>query len=137
MMLLKSLAPAVVAIAVGAVSFAALPPSAYKSWQKEAPEHLAVKVRSVKTSETNKPNWVEVAVTVQVQVKQIHRSRSRLKIGDVIAIYYERRMFKGPWTGPAPVPLLVQGQDYPAYLKKVQQGYESAAGAYSFSEMKE
>ena len=134
-MFLKSLAPAVLAITVGTASFAALPPSAYQAWQKEAPEYLSIQVRSVKTTETQKPDWVEVAVSLQAQVKQIRRSRSRLKAGDVITIRYERRTHKGPWAGPAPVPLLVKGQDYPAYLKKVQKGYEPAAGAYSFSEL--
>jgi hypothetical protein len=135
MMFLKSLAPAVLAITVGTVSFAALPPSAYQAWQKEAPEYLSIKVRSVQTTEIQKPDWVEVAVSLQAQVKQVRRSRSRLKVGDVITIRYERRTHKGPWAGPAPVPLLVQGQDYPAYLKKAEKEYEPAAGAYSFSEL--
>ena len=138
MTILKFLAPAALpaalVITLSSASYAALPPAAYQAWQKEAPEYVAIKVRSVKTSETDERDSVKVAVTAEVQVKQVRRSRSGLKVGDVIVIRYERQTFKKPMPGPASVPLLVKGQDCPAYLKKLSKGYEPAAGAYSFSE---
>jgi hypothetical protein len=127
---------AVILLTLSTISIAELPPSVYQEWQAKAPDFLMIKVRSIKTAETDEPRLVRVAVSLEAQIEQVRRSQSSLKAGDVITIKYEHRKYKEPMVGPSEVPILKEGQSYPAYLKKGPEGFEPAAGGYSFREMK-
>lgn len=128
-MLLASFAPA---------GRAELPPSVYKGRQEKAPESLVIRVLSVRTEESDEPQLIRLAVTLEARVERVNRSRSGLKRGDVIRIRYEHRRYREPRAGPSEVPVLEKGRAYPAYLSKSGRGreYAPAAGGYSFSEVK-
>jgi len=64
--------------------------------QKNAPEFLDIEVLSVKTTETAD----EILVDVESKVKGVTRSKSGLKVGEVIQINYARRT--KPLAGPSP-----------------------------------
>ena len=65
-------------------------------------------------------------------------TKTGLRAGDVIRINYVQSQHKVPLVGPSEVPILKEGQVYPAYLMKEEKGkeYAPAAGGYSFTEMK-
>jgi hypothetical protein len=109
-------------------SKAELSPAIYKEMQKNAPELLEIEVLSVTTRETAD----EILVEVESRVKGVTRSKSGLKVGDVIRIDYSRRI--KPLVGPSPVPLLEKKKSYPAFLTLAREKtYQPAAGAKSFS----
>ena len=117
----------------GVVARAELPPHVYREMQEKAPESLVIKVRSVRTTETDEPSLTRVSVTVEALVQRVNRSRSRLKRGRLIRITYEQERHKEPMVGPSEVPLVMKGQVYPAYLKKSgARTYAPAAGGYTF-----
>jgi len=121
-----------------AVSLAELPPYVYKERQQQAPESLIIKVLSVKMRETDEPRGKSIDISVEAQVEQVNRTKTGLKAGDAIRINYVHSQHKVPLPGPSEVPILRQGQVYPAYLMKEAKGkeYAPAAGGYSFTEMK-
>jgi hypothetical protein len=120
------------------VGRAELPPYVYKEWQQQAPESLVIKVRSVKTRETDEPRRKRIDVDVEARVEQVVRSKTGLRAGDVIRISYVHSRHKEPISGPSEVPILKEGGVYPAYLRGGQRekGYAPAAGGYSFQEVK-
>jgi hypothetical protein len=117
-------------IASTPAAFGELPPFVYKNMQDNAPEHLQIKVLSVKTKEEKDG----IQVFAEAKVTSITRSASNLKVGDVIRIDYfhsTRRV-----VGPSPVPLLVQDQLYEAFLSRYStrdKSYSPDAGGRSFS----
>ena len=122
----------VLIIASTTAAFGELPPSAYKRMQDEAPEHLQIKVLSVKTREMRD----EIEVFAEAIVTAVIRSTSELKVGDAIRIEYFHSTRRAP--GPSPVPILVQDQSYQAFLEcysKRDKTYNSAAGGRSFPEV--
>ena len=122
----------VLIIASTTAAFGELPPSVYKKMQDEAPEHLQVKVLSVKTKEMRDG----VEVFAEVKVTAVIRSASDLKVGDAIRIEYLHGKRRAP-VGPSPVPILVQDQSCQAFLSysKRDKSYSSAAGGRSFPEV--
>lgn len=119
-------------IASTTAAFGELPPSAYKRMQDEAPEHLQIKVLSVKTREMRDG----VEVFAEAKVTAVIRSASDLKIGDAIRIEYFHSTRRAP--GPSPVPILVQDQSCQAFLRRYSKpgkSYSSAAGGRSFPEV--
>ena len=135
---LKSILLVVLLASSGIVSLAELPPYVYKERQQQAPESLIIRVRSVKTRETDEPRRKKIDVSVVAQVERVKRSKAGLKPGAVIRISYVHSQHKEPLAGPSEVPILQQGQVYPAYLMKSRKGkeYVPAAGGYSFREVK-
>lgn len=121
------------------VSRAELPPDVYKWRQQQAPESLIIRVRSLKTSETDEPQRTKIDVRVEAQVQRVNRSKTGLKPGALIRISYVHSRDKEPREGPSEVPILRRGQVYPAYLTKSGRGkgYAPAAGGNSFSESSE
>jgi hypothetical protein len=114
-------------------SRAELPPSAYQERQAKAPEALVIKVRSVKTQQTKEPTVTVTEFTVEAEVEKVERSATRLAPGGIIKIVYSRHEYSEPLVGPSEVPVLKEGQTYPAYLSRRGDTYEPAAGGYSFA----
>lgn len=112
---------------------AELPPSAYKERQDRAPEELTIKVRTVKTRETKEQRATVIDVTVEAEVEKVERSATSLAPGMTIKIFYSRREHSQPIAGPSEIPLLKEGQVYPAYLSREGVIYAPAAGGYSFA----
>ena len=109
---------------------AEMSPAVYKQMQKNAPEFLEIEVLSVKTRETAD----ETVVDVESRVSGVTRSKSGLKVGQVIHIHYARRT--KPMPGPGAAPLL-EKKKYPAFLVRAyENSYDLAAGGKSFEEIK-
>lgn len=116
---------------------AELPPYVYEEWQQKATESLVIKVRSVKTRETDAPDRKRIDVLVRAGVERVVRSGAGVRAGDVIRISYVHVVHKEPMAGPSQVPILRKGEKYPAYLLRDKRGkdYVPAAGGYSFQEL--
>jgi hypothetical protein len=111
---------------------AELPPSAYVSMQKDAPEAVQIEVLRV-DGQVNLGPEEQSNLTVFAKVVCIGRSASGLKPGDAITIVYStvlKRSFG--WVGPRPLPVLKAGQ-YPAFLARQGAQFVPAAQGYSFS----
>jgi hypothetical protein len=102
---------------------AELPPYVYEKQQREAPEAVVLRVRSV---------TVGADVVAEAQVEKVKRSQTGLKAGDTIRIRYENRQNHERRPGPGAVPVLEKGQRYEAYLAGAGRTFEPAAGARSF-----
>jgi hypothetical protein len=116
---------------------AELPPQAYKQRQAAAPEVLVIKVRSVKTRETERADHKLIANTVEAVVEHVARTSRDLKPGAVIQIFYTQRRYTRPPAGPSEVPSLKEGEVRPAYLAwdKETELYSPAAGGFSFTKV--
>jgi hypothetical protein len=135
---LKALLLVALLASFSTVSLAELPPFVYKGRQQQASESLIIKVGSVKMRETDERQRKRIDVSVEAKVEQVNRTKTGLRAGDVIRINYVQSQHKVPLVGPSEVPILKEGQVYPAYLMKEEKGkeYTPAAGGYSFTEMK-
>ena len=116
---------------------AELPPQAYRQRQAAAPEVLVIKVRSVKTKETQRSDHKLVANTVEAVIEHVARTSRDLKPGAVIQIFYTQRRYNQPIAGPSEVPTLKEGEVRPAYLAwdKETEVYSPAAGGFSFTKV--
>jgi hypothetical protein len=140
----KMRASSVIAVALlAAVAFtpsatrAELPPQAYRQRQAAAPEVLVIKVRTVTTKETQRPDHKLVSNTVEAVVEHVARTARDLKPGAVIQIFYTQRRYHQPMAGPSEVPSLKEGEVRPAYLAwdKETEVYSPAAGGFSFTKV--
>lgn len=133
----------IIVLACSSVVHAELPPDVYREMQAEAPESLVITVQGVHAIQ-RKQSWGQrTYVTVSARVKQVHRSKSKLKTGRLIYIRYTRDQHNSPMAGPGLVPLLRRGQTCPAFLKFSGKGtgnreakriyYAPAAGSHSFN----
>ncbi len=118
-------------------AIAELPPTVYRDRQKASPEALVIKVRTVKTKETRRPDHTLIANTVEAVVENVARTATNLKSGTAITIEYTQRRHDQPIAGPSEVPSLKEGEVRPAYLawSKEANAYAPAAGGFSFSQV--
>ena len=120
---------------------AEMPPSAYLSFQHDAPEALEVEITAVEQSTAETKEAIITSVVLAAKVLNVKRTATKLKPGAIITIKYEHRESKMPgWAGPSAVPILVKGDKYPAYLTQTGEKpsvYEPAAGGYTFRTLKE
>lgn len=130
-MLRLFLALAIVFIAL-AEARSELPPWVYKERQDKAPEALVIKVRRVKTLETKEPKVTRTEFTIEAEVEKVEHSAAKLAAGAIITIVYARSEYAQPMVGPSEIPVLKEGQTYPAYLSRQGEIYVPAAGGYSF-----
>jgi hypothetical protein len=122
---------------------AELPPDVYRDLQARAPEVLVIAVQDVRTQETRESWGRRLHVTVTAKVRQVQRSRTKLKPGQSIFIRYTHDRYNEPVAGPGQVPVLRKGQTCPAFLRYSGQAkgkakrsyYGVAAGGYSFERM--
>jgi len=116
-------------IASTPAAFGELPPYVYKNMQDNAPEHLQIKVQSVKTKEVKDG----IQVFAEAKVTAVTRSTSNLKVGDIIRIEYFHSTRGVP--GPSSVPILVQDRSYEAFLSRYStrdKSFSPDAGGKSF-----
>ena len=113
---------------------AELPPEVYRDMQAKSPERLKIRVKSVKTEERDEAERKLISVTAEAEVLEVGRTASELKPGQTIRIRYTHTEYKQPIAGPSQVPVLREGETYPAFLGKNKEGdtYSPAAGGYSF-----
>lgn len=111
---------------------AELPPWVYKERQDKAPEALIIKVRNVKTRVTTELKVKRTEFTIEAEVEKVERSATKLSSGTIIKIVYNRSEYSQPIVGPSEIPVLKEGQVYPAYLSREGDVYSPAAGGYSF-----
>jgi len=126
---------ALISFIIGSL-FAEIAPEEYENMKRNAPEQLEVRIRSVTRSGGifSRYNNVKAKATIIA----VHRSQSRLSVGDSITITYS--IYKPPrtgWVGPRPIPLLKKGEETPAFLVYDQksQTYTPAAKGASFQFM--
>ena len=130
----KSLLAAALLACLPVSVFAELPPYVYRDMQAKSPERLTIRVKTVKTEERDEAERKLVAVTAEAEVVEVARTASGLKPGQTIRIRYTHAEYKQPIAGPSEVPILREGETYPAFLSKNKEGdtYAPAAGGYSF-----
>ena len=128
------LCAAALLVCLSASALAELPPYVYKDMQAKSPERLTIKVKSVKTQERDESERKLIAVTAEAEVVEVGRTASELKPGQTIRIHYTHAQYKQPIAGPSEVPILREGETYPAFLSKNKDDdtYSPAAGGYSF-----
>jgi hypothetical protein len=99
----------------------------YKEMQTKAPEFLEIEVLSVETAKVAD----EIVVDIEAKITGVTRSKSGIKVGDVIHVHYARQT--KVLAGPSPVPILEKKKKYPAFLARASgKNYEPAAGGRSF-----
>ena len=116
---------------------AELPPQAYRQRQAAAPEVLVIRVKSVTTKETERPDHKLITNVVEARVEHVARTAKGLKPGAVITIIYTQRRSSQPIAGPSEVPSLDEAEIRPAYLAwdKDLDAYSPAAGGFSFKKV--
>lgn len=135
--ILAPLFATVALVGISSSSRAELSPQAYRNFQKDSPEALTIKVKSVKIVEKKGDHVALSEVTAQAEVTSVTRSASGLHAGDTIRITYTLSTYAQPILGGSQPDLLREGGTYPAFLEKVEGGaYAPAAEGYSFRLLK-
>ena len=121
---------------------AVLPPGAYLSMQRRAPERLQIEVTSVQQEKQSEDkDLVTMGVSVQARVLAVRRTATGLKAGARITIFYTIPQPKSPgFIGENITPLLTKGDRCPAYLERRAEKpavYAPAAGEYTFEKYKD
>ena len=121
---------------------AVLPPGAYSTMQRAAPELLQIEVTAVRQKKQSEDKDLKImGVVVEAKVLAVERTATRLKAGARITIQYENKLPKQPgYMKENAVPVLSKGDKCPAYLQQCTNqsaAYEPAAGSYTFEKFKE
>lgn len=124
--MMKRLAALLCLMTVAGLTYAELPPGSYDKLRAEADDALVIQVTGVNVDTKSTAR----EVTVQAKVLGVERSKSGLKKGDNITFNYRISTVQVP--GPRPIPLLVKGDVYPAFLKTMGKSLEPAAYGESF-----
>ncbi len=108
---------------------AELPPSAYESMQREAPDVLRLNILTVQSDRATSGETVEILA----EVLKVGRSETA-SVGDIITIRYVREDHPAGWAGPGAVPIPEEKAETVAYLKLAEGGsaYSPAAGMMTF-----
>lgn len=111
--------------------FAELPPYVYDNLKQSGTEEIMISVKKVKTSFFA---IHEKEVTLEAEVVSVRRSKSGLKTGDTIAVFYVHEIRPFGMVGPSILPLLEENEIYLAYLTfdDVSKRYVPAARGHSF-----
>jgi hypothetical protein len=121
-------------LAIGQMAFlpdvlrAELPPTAYNSLRTKAEEALILTVSQVQTAQLAAD---KTGVTLTAKVLAKERSKAGLAIGDTITITYEIITANRP--SPRRLKVLQQGQTYPAFLNRAEDGKRFQPAAYGLS----
>lgn len=113
-------------------TFAVLPPSAYESLQKEAPEILEIEILRIKREPSASQGKEEITLTAAVV--SVKHSSTGLTPGDSIQIRYLFLLPEAIMPGAPLIPIPPEGKKTIAFLKKKdgKPYYEPAAEAMSF-----
>jgi len=135
-LLVVALLAALLFVGGSEVAVAEIAPFYYERMQKSAPEALAIDVIAVDKSVKKTDEGSFISLTVQARVRQVERSASGVKVGDVITIAYGVADYTAPRPGMGEPPVLQKGQYLMAYLQKEKEEkgarYELAAHGRSF-----
>lgn len=74
-------------------------------------------------------------VEIEAKVLEVKKSKTGLKKNDTIRIKYERFHPPAGWVGPRPMPLLKEGNTYPAFIFKKDGFYRPSARGFSFTRL--
>ncbi len=111
---------------------AELPPSAYESLQRKAPEHLKIEILQVTVQSGETPTQQKVHIVALVT--DVLRTASGLKPNEILNISYSVTEHPRGWAGPGEVPIPNAKERSVAYLTKTDGGdFAPAAGRMSFS----
>jgi len=132
----RSLSVIVVLMVSLATVRAELPPDAYRSMQRKAPEALRVTIEKVAVTKAKEMKTTVSNISAQARVDEVKRTATKLKPGDFIQISYQQRRHTVPMVGPSEPDIVEKGRTYPAFLRKGDGGkYNVAAGGYSFRKL--
>jgi len=111
--------------------FAELPPYVYDNLKQAAAEEIVMEVKKVRTS------FFAIGkkeVTLEIKVVSVQKSKSGLKAGDLLTVFYLHEMRPLGMVGPSTLPLLDKNKIYHAYLTfdDVSKRYVPAARGQSF-----
>jgi hypothetical protein len=111
---------------------AELPPSAYESLQRKAPEYLKIEILQVTVQPGETPTQQKVHIIALVT--DVLRTASGLKPNEILNIYYNVTEHPRGWAGPGEVPIPNAQERSVAYLTRTDGGdFAPAAGRMSFS----
>lgn len=119
-------------LALPVLLHAELPPSAYESMQAKAPEYLKIEVLRVSVEPGEEANQQKIELVALV--KEVNRTATDVKPGDMINITYTVTEHPKGWAGPGAIPVPMEREQMVAYLIKSETGdFNPAAGRMSFS----
>lgn len=125
------------AFLLSAPVWAELPPSAYDSFRKDAPDAVVMKLDKVTTTPLTGEGLAPESchVVVDGTVTGVRRSAHKLKKGDRVRFAYDHTVHTMGWAGPRVMPVLAKGAVTPVYLRKTAAGgWEPAAQGGSFQD---
>jgi hypothetical protein len=131
-------ASAVIAVfGISHVSRAELPRREYYRLQREAPEEFRIEVVRVNEAPDGEGERRGRAMVIDVEAKvlRVNRTAARVHDGEVIHIVYRLHRRERAFPGPGEPQPPERGQEYPAWLAKVEgerHAFQPAAGVYSF-----
>jgi len=131
-------ASAVIAVfGISPLSRAELPRREYYRLQREAPEEFRIEVLQVNEAPDGEGVRRNRAFVIDVEAKvlQVNRTAVRVHDGEVIHIIYRLHRRERAIPGPGEPQPPERGQEYPAWLAKVEgdrRAFQPAAGVYSF-----
>jgi hypothetical protein len=113
---------------------AELPRREYNRLQREAPEELRIAVLKVHEAPGESRRGA-FDIDVEARVLRVNRTAVRVHDGEVIHIIYRVHRRERAVPGPGEPQPPEEGQEYPAWLAKVEgerRAFQPAAGVYSF-----
>jgi hypothetical protein len=116
---------------------AELPRREYYRLQREAPEEVRIAVLEVNEAPDGESRRERGTfdIDVEARVLRVNRTAVRVHDGEVIHIIYRLHRRERAVPGPGEPQPPEQGQEYPAWLAKVEgerRAFQPAAGVYSF-----
>ncbi len=118
-----------------------LPRLEYRRLQREAPEELRIAVLRVHEAPVGESERERIHagrafdIDVESRVLRVNRTAVRVHEGEVIHIIYRLHRRERAVPGPGEPQLPETGQEYPAWLAKVEgerRAFQPAAGAFTF-----
>jgi hypothetical protein len=140
-MMLGAAAATCVFVGFAKKSWGELPRPEYRRLQREAPEEMRIAVLKVREAPVgDSPRDRDrggraLDIDVEAKVLRVNRTSVRLHDGEVIHIIYRLHRRERAVPGPGEPQPPERGQEYPAWLAKVQgerRAFQPAAGVYSF-----
>ena len=110
------------------VARAELPPQVYEDLKAKAPEVLEVEITRVALNKRDGENLRDISVFADAKVKNVTRSKSGVKVGDVISLRYMTfEVITDGWAGPSPIAQVEAGKTYRVWFKKAGRYFYDAA----------
>lgn len=114
---------------------AELPPSAYAQMKANASDVVEIEVTRVAFNRREREGLRDISVYADAKIIALTRSKSRLKIGDMISLrYITFEIIRPGWAGPGPIKTVQRGKRYRAWLKKSGSYFYAAAKGQSLEE---